>query len=410
VRILYLCHRIPYPPNKGEKIRAFHQLKGLGARHEVDLFTLADQPPDLEGQAALKPYCRQIAVYSVRPAVARLRALPYLLTGTPLTVPYFYSPELQEAVDSALRRHSYGRIFVYCSAMAQYVKGCRDTPIVTDLVDVDSDKWTQYASHRRFPWSAVYRREGRTLRRLEQEVSETSACVLVTTEREADLLRRISGRANVHVLPIGVDLDYFKGSTKVSAPGPTISFTGDMGYFPNQEAVFYFARQVLPLVRKSVPNARFLIVGRNPSRRVLGLRQIDGVEVTGSVPDVRPYLAMATVSVAPFSIASGIQNKILEAMAYGLPVAGTRRAVQGLSAAVAGIVEIGDDAETLALKVVALLRDSELARGIGQESRRRVAADYSWEPILQQLVSQVENPWRQYAPASDAALLKVNGD
>jgi sugar transferase (PEP-CTERM/EpsH1 system associated) len=410
VRILYLCHRIPYPPNKGEKIRAFHQVKGLSARHEVDLFTLADQPADLEGQAALKPYCRQIAVCSVRPAVARLRALPYLLTETPLTVPYFYSAELQGAVDSALRRHSYDRIFVYCSAMAQYVKGCRDTPIVTDLVDVDSDKWTQYASHRRFPWSAVYRREGRMLRRLEQEVSETSACVLVTTEREAGLLRRISGRANVQVVPNGVDPDYFRASPRTRPSPPTIVFTGDMSYFPNQQAVRYFAQRVFPLVRKAAPDARFLIVGRNPGQSVVALREIDGIEVTGSVPDVRTYLAMATVSVAPFSIASGIQNKILEAMAFGLPVAGTRRAVQGLSAAVARIVEIGDDAETLADKMIALLRDPELARGIGQESRRRVAADYSWEPILQQLVSLVENPWRQDAPARDAALLKVNGD
>jgi len=372
----------------------------------VDLFTLADERGDQEGRAALKPYCNQIAVCSVRSAVARLRALPYLVTGTPLTVPYFYSAELRECVDSALRRDSYDRIFVYCSAMAQYVKACRDIPMVTDLVDVDSDKWTQYASYTRFPWSAVYRREGRTLRRLEREVSEASACVIVTTEREADLLRGISSRANVHVVPNGVDPDYFKASAKVTPPGPTINFTGDMSYFPNQEAARYFAQQVFPLVRKSVPAARFLIVGRNPGWRVVALRKIDGVEVTGSVPDVRTYLAMATVSVAPFSIAAGIQNKILEAMAYGLPVAGTSRAVQGLSAGVAGIVEIGDDAETLALKVVALLRNPKLARSIGQESRRRVAADYSWEPALERLLSLVENPWPQGAEIRDAALLK----
>jgi len=410
VRILYLCHRIPYPPNKGDKIRAFHQVKGLSARHEVDLFTLADQQADLEGQAALKPYCREIAVCPVRKELARLRALPHLLTRTPLTVPYFYSSELQKWVDNALRRHSYGRIFVYCSAMAQYVKACRGIPIITDLVDVDSDKWTQYASHTRFPWSAVYRREGQTLRRLEREVSEASACVMVTTEREAGLLRGIAPRANIQVVSNGVDADYFRGSATTPPAPPTIVFTGDMSYFPNQEAVRYFARCVFPLVRKSVPEARFLIVGRDPGRPVTALREIGGVEVTASVPDIRSYLAMATVAVAPFSIAAGLQNKILEAMAYGLPVAATSRAVQGLSAAVGGVVEIGDDVETLADKVIALVRNPERARSIGQESRRRVAADYSWERAGEMLCSLMENPWRQAVPASDAALMKANGD
>jgi glycosyltransferase involved in cell wall biosynthesis len=183
-----------------------------------------------------------------------------------------------------------------------------------------------------------------------------------------------------------------------------------MSYFPNQEAVRYFARQVFPLVRKSVPEARFLIVGRNPAHPVTALREIEGVEVTGLVPDIRTYLAIATVAVAPFSIAAGLQNKILEAMAYGLPVAGTRRAAQGLSAAVAGIVEIGDDAETLADKVIALLRDPELARSIAQESRRRVAADYSWELSGEMLCSVMEDPWRRSAPVRHVALLKANGD
>jgi polysaccharide biosynthesis protein PslH len=325
-------------------------------------------------------------------------------------VPCFYSAKLQKCVDNALRRDSYDRIFVYCSAMAQYVKACRNIPIITDLVDVDSDKWTQYASHTRFPWPAVYRREGRTLRRLEREVCEASACVMVTTGREADLLRQISTRANVQVLPNGVDADYFRASATMPPSPPTIVFTGDMSYFPNQEAVRYFARQVFPLVRKSVPNARFLIVGRNPGKLVTALQEIGGVEVTGLVPDIRSYLAMATVAVAPFSIAAGLQNKILEAMAYSLPVAGTKRAVQGLSAGVAGIVEIGDDAEALADKVIALLREPERARSIGQESRRRVAADYSLELSLEMLYSVIENPWGQIAPVQHAALMKVNGD
>jgi glycosyltransferase involved in cell wall biosynthesis len=248
------------------------------------------------------------------------------------------------------------------------------------------------------------------LRHLEREVSEASACVMVTTEREADLLRRIATQANIQVVSNGVDADYFRSAVRTQPAQPTIVFTGDMSYFPNQEAVRYFARQVLPLVRKSVPEARFLIVGRNPGRPVTALQQIGGVEVTGLVADIRTYLAMATVAVAPFSIAAGLQNKILEAMAYGLPVAGTSRAVQGLSAAVAGMIEVGDDAQTLADKVTTLLRDPEQARNIGQESRRRVSGDYNWDLTGEVLCSLMENPWRQSAPVSDAALMKANGN
>ena len=165
MRVLYLCHRIPYPPDKGEKIRAYHQLRAIAARHEVDLFTLADDAGDLSYQSALAASCHQLTVARLHPKLARLRALPFLLTSTPLTVPYFYSAELQAEIRKALLRRSYDRIFVYCSAMAQYVQSIDSIPILMDLVDVDSDKWTQYAAYTKLPLSAVYRREARALHR-----------------------------------------------------------------------------------------------------------------------------------------------------------------------------------------------------------------------------------------------------
>jgi glycosyltransferase involved in cell wall biosynthesis len=171
-----------------------------------------------------------------------------------------------------------------------------------------------------------------------------------------------------------------------------------MSYFPNQEAVSYFARKVLPLVRESVPDARFLIVGRNPDRNVLQLQRVDGVEVTGFVPDVRAYLARAHVAVAPFSIAAGIQNKILEAMAYGLPVVATSRTAQGLSPRVAEIVNTGDTADEMAAKTVLLLRDSELAWRKGLEGRRRVNEEYRWDKSLDYLLQLVEKPANREIP------------
>ena len=404
MRILYLCHRIPYPPNKGDKIRAFHQIQAIAARHEVDVFTLADDAGDLGYSSALAQYCHRLIVARVHPKLARLRALPYLFTATPLTVPYFYSAELVADVRRALLSRSYDRIFVYCSAMAQYVDSASQVPMVMDLVDVDSDKWTQYAAFTKFPYSAVYRREGRALREYERKVCEKATSVLVTTVREAELVRCISPSTRVHVVPNGVDTGYFDPSVvPPEAGGPAVIFTGDMSYFPNEEAVTYFALKVLPLIRRSVEGVRFWIVGRNPGPKVQALRHIEGVEVTGFVPDVRTYLAKARVAVAPFSIAAGIQNKILEAMAYGIPVVATSRAVQGLFRQVAAAVDTADTAKEMAVKIVSLLRYPQLAREKGAEGRERVTAAYKWEEALDHLLQLVENPSRD-----DAAMSRVH--
>lgn len=409
MRVAYLCHRIPYPPDKGDKIRAFHQLRAIGRRHEVDLFTLADDPADLPHKDALRQHCRNVSVAEIHPRLARLRALPYLLTKTALTLPYFYSSRLHREFQEALASRSYGCIFVYCSAMAQYAAGSHGVPVITDFVDVDSDKWAQYSAHSRLPMSAVYRREAVCLRRYEKMVCESSASTLVTTGREASLLRAISSEANVHVVPNGVDTAYFSPEapgfeTRSATPAPAVAFTGDMSYFPNAEAVKYFATQVLPLVRAPFPDVRFFIIGRNPSPDVQALGQIPGVVVTGAVPDIRVYLAEANVFAAPLSIAAGIQNKTLEAMAFGLPVVGTPRAVQGLCPEVAAMADVGTTPAGFADKVIGLLREPAAAREKGQESRRRVIAHYGWEHPLNHLLDLLENPYSQQlstvAPAS----------
>jgi len=301
MRILYLCHRVPYPPNKGEKIRAFHQIRAMAARHEVDLFTLADDPADLAHAGAMSEYCREVTAIPLNPKLARAKALPFLLTRKPITLPYFYSRRLDRAIRNAVARRCYDRIFVYCSAMAQYVESIENIPVIMDMVDVDSDKWLQYADVSRGVKAAVYRREGRSYRAYESRISAKFPSVLVTTEREAELIQNFCPEANVHVITNGVDTDYFNPQSKLrDSITPTIVFTGDMGYFPNEAAVIYFARNVLPAIQGVCAGARFLIVGRNPTRNVRELQNIAGVEVTGFVPDVRTYLAQAQVSVAPF--------------------------------------------------------------------------------------------------------------
>jgi len=280
--------------------------------------------------------------------------------------------------------------------MAQYVESASDIPVIVDMVDVDSDKWIQYASYARFPWSFIYRREGKRLREYERATLDRVSAVLVSTEREAALMNSV--KTPVHVVSNGVDTDYFKRSEQAQPKSSTIIFTGDMAYFPNQQAVEFFAKDVLPLIRREVPGAQFLIVGRNPNRRVIALRAIDGVEVTGAVPDVRPYLSRASVAVAPFVIAAGIQNKILEAMASELPVVATTKAVQGLSARTAALIVIGDTAAELAHKACNLIKNQEAENSLGVKCRHSVMDEYSWPPALDHLLKVIERPARAWEP------------
>ena len=404
MKVLYLCHRVPYPPDKGEKIRAFHQLRAISARHEVDLFTLADDPQDLQYKAELERYCRKVIIVQIASSMARFLSLRVLGSGKPLTLPYFYSRKLDREIRSALDGRSYDRIFVYCSAMAQYVERAARIPLLMDFVDVDSDKWFQYALHKKFPLADIYRREGVCLQNYERRICEKASKVLVTTEREAVLVRELSSGADVHVIPNGVDTTYFSPVARMCS-SPTIIFTGDMSYFPNQQAVKFFAMEVLPLIQRQAPDAKFLIVGRRPSIGVQRLGDLDGVEVTGFVPDVRTYLARATVAVAPFAIAAGIQNKILEALASGLPVVATPRAVQGLSSQTREMVQTGETVEELAAKTLSFLRDSAYAMQIGLEGRRRVSMEYSWENSLGQLMALIENPLGERVHESASRLL-----
>jgi sugar transferase (PEP-CTERM/EpsH1 system associated) len=396
VKILYLCHRIPYPPNKGEKIRAFHQIRAMAERHEVDVFTLADDPKDLSHKEALGKHCASVTVIPISARWRRVAAIPYLLSGRALSLPCFYSRELAKAVRRQARERSYDRIFLYCSVMGQYLDELpAETPVVADFVDVDSDKWTQYAAYAKYPISAVYRREGRCLRNWERRLSEQVASVLVSTDREARLLRGIAPAARVEAVPNGVDSDYFSPAAVPRTPGPpTIVFTGDMSYFPNQNAVTWFADDVLPKIAAQIPAVRFLVVGRNPGPAVRALERREGVEITGYVPDVRTHLARATVAVAPFHIAAGIQNKILEAMSYGLPVAATPRAAQGLTEGCRSLVQTAESAQDFAATVVSLLQDRELASGLGSAGRERVVEEYSWAGSLRRMLELLEAPLR----------------
>jgi len=379
MRILYLCHRIPFPPDKGEKIRAYHHLTHLARGHQVHLACLADTRADLEHVRPLEKICASVDVVYRSPVAARLFALAALPTSRSLSVAAFDSPDLRIRVERRLKEERPDILVAYSAAMAQYVEHVNGVPRVLDFVDADSEKLREYGRLRPFPHSALYALEAERLARYEGRMAREFDASIFISEAEAEIVRHHAPGRDFSIIPNGVDLDAFRPGPKVARPrDPVVVFTGVMGYFPNVDAVSHFARDILPRVRGQLPDARFVIVGRDPATAVRRLAGLPGVTVTGAVADVRPYLADAAVAVAPFRIARGVQNKVLEAMASGLPVVGTRLAFQGITANKGDGVRVADSPEAFAEEVVALLRNPARQHELGQQARTYVERHHRW--------------------------------
>lgn len=340
--VLYLVHRIPFPPNKGDKIRSFHILKHLAERYSVHLGTFVDDPIDNQYIQELVPFVASKQVLPLSSKARRLASIKGLLNGKPLSEVYYECQPMQEWVDSTIHRYSIKKCLVFSSQMAQFVIGHRQLKRVMDFVDVDSEKWFQYAQKKPFPFNWVYAREGRTLRTLESRVNDDFDGSLFVSEQEAELFRQkiSSNRERVQAMSNGVDMSYFDPDFDNTAPvspykeeakdAKILVFTGAMDYWANIEAVQWFCDEIFPAVREKVSEARFYIVGARPADSVLSLMNQKGVVVTGSVKDVRPYLKYATVAVAPLRIARGIQNKVLEALSMEKIVVATPEALEGI--------------------------------------------------------------------------------
>jgi sugar transferase (PEP-CTERM/EpsH1 system associated) len=385
MRILFLAHRIPYPPNKGEKIRAFHELKFLGARHTVDLLCFADSEEEALEQRELKVFCRDIFVERRLRANIVRGALRSLLRQEPLSCGCFFSYKFRQEVGKKLAQNVYDVIFVFCSSMAQYLPSPSPAPVVMDFVDVDSAKWAEYARRSHLPFSWVYDREAHTLARFEQTWAAASYSTVVSTEREAALLAA-RGLSSIVVVGNGVEVPPQLKAVpeKIKALQPYVVFVGTMDYRPNVDAVEYFAESLLPRIHESHAELKFVIVGRDPVPRVRRLTRLPGVVVTGTVPEVETYLAGALAVVAPFRIAQGIQNKMLEALALGKPIVSTSGPARAIGAAHGETLLIADTAEEFASAIVSLLEDSHFRDRLsnGTEFVRR---KFSWQDKLNQL-------------------------
>jgi sugar transferase (PEP-CTERM/EpsH1 system associated) len=386
--LLFLSQRLPYPPTKGEKIRAFHDLRYLAQWYDIHLGCLIDDPDDLQFVDTLRPMCRDIHVAKVNRRIGRLASLRGLLTGEALSVTYFRDRGLTRWVRRVVETVRPAVTFVYSSNMVPTVLDLpKPGTLVVDLVDVDSEKWRAFAETTKGPMRLVYRREWQKIAELEQRIARVSDLSAFASNAEAalfasqhpDCAARIRGVSN------GVDHRYFDPALDhppvYDTTRPNYVFTGTMDYPPNADAVIWFATAILPLIRRTLPAARFHVVGSSPSAAVLKLARIEGVFVTGRVPDVRPYIAHATASVAPMRIARGIQNKVLEAMAMARPVVLTAGALEGIEADPVSETILADTAEAFAAACCRMATTTDGA-AIGAAARARIIRDYDWDVTL----------------------------
>ena len=397
MRILMLAHRIPYPPHTGDKTRAYHVLRLLQARHEVTLGFLIDDAADQEGVAALRELAPDLEYRRVWKPWGLVRGLGALATGGALSMAYFHSRGLRSQLTRRSREQPYDLIYAFSGPMAEYARGL-GIPLVMDFVDVDSDKWRQYADHSRPPLSWLYRTEARRLEASEAEIAGGRVSVCSQPPVEEALLRSFAPWARTAVMPNGIDSKYYAPSA--SGPSqPAVIFTGAMDYLPNADAVRHFCADILPLVRRDVPEPAFYIVGLNPSPDVVRLREIPGVTVTGAVPDVRPYYARAGgVRRADADRPRGAEQS---APGHGHEPSGGGEQSRGPRDPGRGgaRLAIADDPALFAAHVVRLLKSPTEGRRLGQQGRACVEANYSG--------SATSIGWSLCSPRRPAALSRL---
>jgi len=387
--ILFLAHRLPFPPDRGDKIRSHHVLKALAriAPVHVGCFgeTIADKAAELELAEIAESHCMPM-----RDKPLPLAGIEALVRREPVSLAAFRHPALSGWIMRTLARHAIDTIYVFSGQMGQYVPESWSGRLVVDLVDVDSAKFAAYADEAGGPVGWIHAREERLLAAEEARLAARADHTLLISEAEAALFTsRLppESRANISVLGNGIDSRMFDPAgvaphPVLTEPGPHIVFTGQMDYPPNVEAALRTAERLMPLIRTVHSTAQFHIVGRAPAPELTALEGRNGARVWGEVPDVKPFLAGADLVLAPLTIARGVQNKVLEAMAMALPVVLTPATAAGIPGTDGIHFAIAETDEALAERALALLSDELAALTLGQAARRFVVEEMSWSAML----------------------------
>ncbi|MBX9789746.1 MAG: TIGR03087 family PEP-CTERM/XrtA system glycosyltransferase [Pirellulales bacterium] len=389
-----LVHRVPLAPDRGDRIRSYHLLRFLAERADVWLATLADEPCNPQLVAGLEQLCPRLAIVPLS-TMRWLRGGVRLARGRSATSGLFESPDLHRTVAQWHRETKFDAVLVFCSSMVAYAPWPRpDCPVVVDLVDVDSQKWSDYAAHARGLTRWLFALESRRLRFLEQSLAQRSSAVALVSQAEAAIYRQIAPTARVIAIPNGVNLDFFNPPAAVNSreiPDSCV-FVGALDYRANVDGLTWFVRKVWPSVRAQVPQARLKLVGRSPSPAIERLAQHPGIDVVGTVADVRPYLERAAVAIVPLRIARGIQNKVLEAAAMRKAMIVSPAALEGLAMVADRDVLVASDAQAWCDHLKRLFGDGAERRRLASAARDYVERQHSWTACLQPFAELLQLP------------------
>ena len=385
MRLLFLTPRLPYPPDRGDRLRAYHFLRALSQEHTITLvsfITSQGQRPFLDH---LRPFCESIHVVVHPTRRAAITAAANIWRSEPLQTLYYRSSKMKKLLDDLLTAQAFDAAYIHLFRMAPYLENQPQLVRVLDLTDLISTEITLSLPYRSWFWRGIYQLELPRIRRYEQAVAQRFDEVWVISAADRDGLTAVAPQAHVQIVPNGVEMN--KLPQQAGPKAPNLLFVGHMGVFHNIDAARYLAREILPLVSQSVPECRLQLVGAGVGPAVQQLGRLPGVTVMGFVPDLGRVMQETAVFVAPLRFAAGVQNKVLEAMAAGVPVVATPLVNRGLGGAAEHDLLIGGDAESLAAQIVRLLRDPDLRVQIGLAGRQFVDANFSWQIAAQRMQS-----------------------
>jgi len=388
--VLYLTHRVPFPPDKGDRIRNYHVLRELAKRGRIWLACLADEPVPDATRAALAGLCERVEIVPVGGKKRWLRAGTSALIGGSLTEGAFREPALDAVIRKWVPEAEFAAAVVSASSLAPYLRrnGLESLPAVVDLVDVDSQKWFDFAASAKPHKRWLYKLEGRRVRKLEQRLAETATAVTIVSRAECDVFDSFTRPCRGTVATNGVDLDYFRPQPETPTV-PACAFVGAMDYLPNIDGAVWFTTDIWPRIRAKYPTAEFRVIGRKPAPAVAKLAELPGVVVTGSVPDVRPFVASAAVAVCPIRIARGLQNKVLEAMAMAKPTVAAPAAIAALGVTVGTHLLSPTSPDEWVRDVGELFDDPARREKLGTAAREYVEGHHHWDRCLKPLVDAV---------------------
>lgn len=389
-KLLYLVHRLPFPPNKGDKISSNNMLNYFSGHWRVHLGTFVDDPDDWQYTDIVREKCEDSCIVDLPRRKRLTGSIMGMLTGDALSLSYYGNKELQAWVRLSIERECPDAVLVFSGVMGRFVKGLLPdhVPVVFDAEDVDSEKWRSYAHSKRWPLSWLYRREADKLLAYEREMAASTHVSIFVSAQEAALFKQLAPESadKVHFRTQGVDSAYFDPQLVFQNPYQSdqkvLVFTGAMDYWPNIEAVKWFCDHVLGAVREREPTFLFCIVGMKPTDEVQLLDKLPGVRVTGGVPDVRPYLSHALAACLPLQLARGIQNKALEAMSMTLPVLATQDALVGIVEYPGVLSFVADDAKKMTEAALELLSSPRQSDNAGRDC---VLKHYNWDTNLKRM-------------------------